>query len=263
MLTGKTGLPQESELILCKVTRVQHNAVFVSLSQYEGKSGMLHISEISPGRIRNIRDFVTEGKTIVCKVLSVDTRKGHIDVSLRRVSESQRQQFNNSLKQQLTAEKIVEALAKDKQLNAKELFEKLQESVEEPSVFLAFQGFASGTSEIPKIGLKKPDYDYLLELIKQRIKPPRVEITGKCTITTYANDGAQILRDAFTQACAVDTEHCLITYGGNGIYNIRIEHDNFKQAESILKNVMDVLEPFFKDKKDAVFDFKKADGKAI
>src|SRR5210317_879230 len=99
MYFKRQGYPQDSEVVVCKVTKVQFHSVFVNLEEY-GKSGMLHISEVSPGRIRNIRDYVVEGKIIVCKVLKVDEKKGHIDVSLRRVNEGQRKDKLSSVKQE-------------------------------------------------------------------------------------------------------------------------------------------------------------------
>jgi len=56
------------------VPRHEHPIQFclVNLEEYESKSGMIHISEVSAGRIKNIREFVAEGKFIVCKVLSIN-----------------------------------------------------------------------------------------------------------------------------------------------------------------------------------------------
>jgi translation initiation factor 2 subunit 1 len=68
MLYHKTGIPEDSELVLCTVNKVLPNSVFVTLDEY-GIDGLIHISEVSPGRIRNIRDFVKEGKKVVCKIL--------------------------------------------------------------------------------------------------------------------------------------------------------------------------------------------------
>ena len=79
MLLMKQGLPEDGELVLCKVTNVQHHSVFVRMEEY-GKSGMIHISEIAPGRIRNIRDYVKEGKIVVCKVLRINEERGHVDL---------------------------------------------------------------------------------------------------------------------------------------------------------------------------------------
>src|SRR3989338_4467339 len=64
MLFRKQGFPEEGDLVLCTVTSVQFHSVFVDIDEY-GKGGMIHISEIAPGRIRNIRDFVIEGEKII------------------------------------------------------------------------------------------------------------------------------------------------------------------------------------------------------
>ena len=64
MLLKKEGFPEEDELVMCTITKVQFHSVFAQLDEYD-KGGMIHISEVSPGRIRNIRDFVKEGKKVV------------------------------------------------------------------------------------------------------------------------------------------------------------------------------------------------------
>ena len=97
MLFKKQGFPEESESVLCTVTSVQYHSVFVDIDEY-GKSGMIHISEVSPGRMRNIRDFVKEGKKIVCKVLRINEEKGYIDLSLRRVNESEKRRKIDDIK---------------------------------------------------------------------------------------------------------------------------------------------------------------------
>src|SRR3989344_529510 len=111
MLLKKTGFPQEEELVLCTVTAVQYSSVFCTLDEYGARTGMIHISEVAPGRIRNIREFVKEGKKIVCKVLRINTERGHIDLSLRRVTEMQKRTKTDSIKNEQRAEKIVEQLA--------------------------------------------------------------------------------------------------------------------------------------------------------
>src|SRR3989338_3106883 len=107
MLLEKKGFPAEEELVLCTVTNVQFHSVFVTLDEYNSRTGMIHISEVAPGRIRNIRDFVIEGKKVVCKVLRINQEKGHIDLSLRRVNESQKQLKLNEIKQEQFAENIL------------------------------------------------------------------------------------------------------------------------------------------------------------
>ena len=120
MLFKKQGFPEESELVLCTVTSVQYHSVIVDIEEY-GRSGLIHISEVSPGRIRNIRDFVKEGKKVVCKVLRVKEEKGYIDLSLRRVNESEKRRKIESIKREQNAEKIVEIAALKLGLKTEEL----------------------------------------------------------------------------------------------------------------------------------------------
>src|SRR4030043_2126000 len=111
MFLRREGFPEEGELVLCTVVKIQYHAVTVILDQYYNKQGLIHISEVSAGRIRNIRDFVEENKKVVCKVIRVDPERGHIDLSLRRVNESQRRSKTDLIKQEQKAEKIIEVLA--------------------------------------------------------------------------------------------------------------------------------------------------------
>ncbi|MBI2673100.1 S1 RNA-binding domain-containing protein, partial [Candidatus Woesearchaeota archaeon] len=107
MLYKKKGLPEEGELVLCTVKKILPHSVFVNIDDYENLEGMIHISEISPGRIRNIRNFVIEGKKLICKVLTTNKERQQVDLSLRRVSISLRKEKNQEYKQEQKAEKIL------------------------------------------------------------------------------------------------------------------------------------------------------------
>ena len=107
MLYKKKGLPEEGDIALCTVTAIKGHSVFARMDEYKDLVGMIHVSEVSPGRIRNIRDFVKEGKTIICKVLKTYPDRGHVDLSLRRVSEGLRRTKLQQVKQEQTAEKII------------------------------------------------------------------------------------------------------------------------------------------------------------
>ncbi len=264
MLYHKKGLPEEGELVVCTVTRIHHHSVFVSLDYYK-KSAMLHISEISPGRIRNISDYVKEGKVIVCKVLSINEQRGHIDVSLRRVSDAQRILVMNSIKQEIASEKILAFFAKEEKLDLQKFYNDLYAKISEDFEFLyeAFQAFIQGDYAFKETGLDTQKHKKFLELLRLRIKPPQVEITGRYTIHSYADNGLMLLREAFQKAESIDADHLRLTYGGNGNYNIRVVHDDFKSAESIFQQVTDILTAQFDNTKNASFKLQKNEGKQI
>ncbi|MBT6505197.1 S1 RNA-binding domain-containing protein, partial [Candidatus Woesearchaeota archaeon] len=122
MLIKREGLPDLSEIVICTVKSISNAIVFVNLDEYENKQGLIHISEISPGRIRNIRDYVKEGKKIVCKILTVNKEKNQIDLSLRRVNESARREKVDELKHEKIAESIIDSSAKELKLKTIELY---------------------------------------------------------------------------------------------------------------------------------------------
>lgn len=236
MLIKKTGMPVEGDLVLCTVTKIHINSVFANLDEYDNKVGMIHISEISPGRIRNLRDFIEEGKLIVCKILRIDQQRGHIDLSLRRVSESQKRNKINELKQEQLAEKIIEFTAKETGISKEALFNaiRLATSKTYDSVYNAFQDIVEGNLEIDSFSLDKKIALKLDETIKQRIKIKEVEIKGELRLETYTPNGIEVVREALI-ACEKTSEQLILTYEGGGKYKIVVKSQEYKDAEDILK----------------------------
>ncbi|SHH19970.1 S1 RNA binding domain protein [Anaerosphaera aminiphila DSM 21120] len=63
------------------VTNILKFGAFVNLP--EGKSGLVHISEVSDSYVENINDFLKKGQEVKVKVLSID-EKGKIDLSMKQ-----------------------------------------------------------------------------------------------------------------------------------------------------------------------------------
>ena len=259
MLLNKSGFPEEDELVICTVTTVHFHSVFVKLDEYE-KSGLIHISEISPGRIRNIRDYVTEGKKIVCKVLNIDQDKGHIDLSLRRVNESQKRNKVNEVKKEQAAEKMVEFSAKKLNLDPQELFKQIFEKTQEnyPSVYSFFEAIVKGSASLKDIGLTKEADETLTTLIKDRIIPQKIKISGKLKLVSYDSNGLDIIKKSLIDANNVDKDKIRIRYEGTGSYNITVESDNYKDAEGVLEKATSTAIDFVKKNK-GVAEFVRQD----
>ena len=236
MLLKKEGFPEEDELVMCTITKVQFHSVFAQLDEYD-KSGMIHISEVSPGRIRNIRDFVKEGKKVVCKVLRVSPEKGHIDLSLRRVAETQRRNKVDELKQEQKAEKILEFVAKDLNVPLKKLFEDVTSSISKKysSLNEFFQAVVADNDAIKDSGLDEKAAKKLEEAIKARIKEAAVKIEGKLKLASFAPDGVDIIKDALKKAEEAAKGNIAIKYLGAGSYDVVINAKDYKEAEKLLK----------------------------
>lgn len=69
------------QIIEGTVTGVTHFGAFVALPN--GKTGLVHISEVADAYVRDIKEFVKESDHVKVKVLSMDTN-GKVALSIRQ-----------------------------------------------------------------------------------------------------------------------------------------------------------------------------------
>jgi len=70
-----------------KVTGLSKFGAFVQLP--EGKSGMVHISEVSNNYVNDIHDHLAEGNEVRVKVIGID-EKGRINLSIKKAVEPEK-----------------------------------------------------------------------------------------------------------------------------------------------------------------------------
>lgn len=69
-----------------KVTGIQPYGAFVALD--DETQGLVHISEITYGFVKDINEFLTVGQEVKVKVLEVDEGAGKISLSIRALQEA-------------------------------------------------------------------------------------------------------------------------------------------------------------------------------
>ena len=74
----------KGKIVTGQVTGVEKYGIFVSLDEFY--SGLIHISEISEGFVRNINDYVTIGETIRAKVVETDEDNYHVKLSIKNIN---------------------------------------------------------------------------------------------------------------------------------------------------------------------------------
>ncbi len=84
-----------------KVTGITKFGAFVDIE--EGKTGMVHISEVAPTYVNDIKEFLKEGQTVKVKILNIGD-DGKISLSIKKAMPQQRkpsfQQNRNSASRQ-------------------------------------------------------------------------------------------------------------------------------------------------------------------
>ncbi len=74
---------KKGRIIRGTVTGIEPYGVFVSCDDYY--TGLIHISEISHGFVKNINDFVKVGDIIFVEILDVDEELGHLKLSIKNI----------------------------------------------------------------------------------------------------------------------------------------------------------------------------------
>lgn len=244
MLYKRSGLPEEEEIVLCKVTQILPNSVFVELLEYDD-TGMVHISEIAPGRIRNLRDYVSPERQIVCKVLRVEHQTGHIDLSLRRVNSTERREKLEEIKQEQKAETLISNLAKKLEMPLQQLYQKVTQKVfpTYSHLYLCFKEVVSGGVDLEGLGLDKKITEELTAAIKEKFKPPKIVLAGEIKLVTYASEGLAKIKQTLREIQKVSSNLNLFYLGG-GRYKLTLEDYSYKPAEKNLQQVQKILEKF-------------------
>jgi translation initiation factor 2 subunit 1 len=211
----REGWPEPGDLVVCTVAQVVDFGAFVTIDEYTGKQGLIHISEVASGWIKYIRDHVREGQKIVCKVLSVDRSRHHIDLSLKDVNEHQRREKIQEWKADQKAWKWLQMSYDGRPDDLKRVTDALIGAFN--SLYLAFEETTlTGVEALADAGLTADDINIIEKLAKDNVKIPSVEISGFVDLTSPAPDGVEVIKKALKQAKRVKDKNVVldITYVG-------------------------------------------------
>jgi translation initiation factor 2 subunit 1 len=200
------GFPEEGELVVGTVAKVENFGAFVELEEYPGKEGFIHVAEVAPGWVKYIRDYVRENQKIVTKVLSVHHKKGHIDLSLKQVNEHQRREKIQQWKNEQRAEKLFELIAERSGLSLDKAWEGFGNRLVE--VFDTMYGALEEVSLNPEVlaeeGFDGPWTEIFVQVATESIVAPTVEIRGYFKLGSTRPDGVNVIREALTRAASVE-----------------------------------------------------------
>ena len=75
---------KKGKIVKATVSGIESYGVFVTLDDYY--SGLIHISEISHGFVKNIHDYVNVGEIIFVEILDVDDELYHLKLSIKNIN---------------------------------------------------------------------------------------------------------------------------------------------------------------------------------
>jgi translation initiation factor 2 subunit 1 len=241
MAFKKPDWPEVGDLVIATVEEVTDFGAYVKLDEYD-KKGLLHISEISSSWIRNIRDFIRESQKVVLKVLRVDAEKGHIDLSLRRVTKRERIEKIMVWKTDRKAETLLRSIAEKTGLPLEDVYEKAGAPMEKE--YGLYEGFEQvvkdGIGALTKIGIPEDLATVIVEIAKERMHVPMVKVKGVVELRTTNSQGVKIIKEAFLDAKKAEkSREAKVRFYVIAApkYCIEVMAENYKNAEAVLQRV--------------------------
>ena len=238
MAERKPQWPEVGDLVIATIETVTDYGAYAKLDEYE-KRGLLHVSEISSSWIRNIRDFVREGQKVTLKVLRVDHEKGHIDLSLRRVTKRERIEKVMSWKKERKADALLRGVADKVGLSNDEVYQKTAPVIEQKfDLYEAFEKVAiEGPEALTHLGIPENLAKAFSEVAQERIHVKMVKVRGILEVRVVKPNGVKVIKGAFQKAKSEKNKDANIKFYVIAApkYSIEVQAENYKRAEDVLQ----------------------------
>jgi translation initiation factor 2 subunit 1 len=189
--------PEQDELVLCKVKRVQNYGAWVEVLEYN-QEGYIHISQVASTWIKNIRNHIREGQMRVGRVIRIDRSKGVIDISLRKVSKDQEKTRIELWRHTKRAEALMGIAAKALKVKEPEFIDGVSRAIQKnySDPFVAFEdALSKGVGAFE--GVSDAWAKELLKVAIENVKIPIIEIRGTLNIQFTKPDGIEYIKKAF------------------------------------------------------------------
>lgn len=271
MVRTRKKFPSQGDFVIGKIADTRDQYVYVDLIDYDGlpsdpnARGMIHISEISSRWIKNIRNHVRVGQKVVLRVLRVDTYKGHVDLSLKRVNSAQKQNRMKEWKYAVKFENLLQFLTEEvDDLTLEEAYE----LIGFPLLELFNDNYQETIEELKENGetiLARYDNvsdeikEKFLKIIDENVEISTVSIIGRMKLSFTNGNGIVIIKNLLKEATQVvespkDTRKIEIHYIGAPFYRLEVISKDYLDAENILSDALEIIEKGVEEH-DALFEF--------
>ncbi len=248
MVRKRNPYPEYGELVIGTVTKIFDHGAFVSLDEYGGLEAYCPLNEVSRSWFKGIREVLKEGQKFVFKVIRVDRKKGHVDVSLRRVGEDERREKLSEFRRAQRAEKLLELAAKSLGKTLDEAYDKAGWKLEDyyGEIYAGFEEAAKrGVEALLEAGVDKEWAEVLAKLAKAYVEIPIAKVSGIFQIRCLEPDGILRIKKALLAGLEVAKKYnevkVRIYTEGAPRYKIDLIAPDYKIAERSLRDIVNTV----------------------
>jgi translation initiation factor 2 subunit 1 len=235
----KSNFPEEGDIVIGNVSDVKSFGAFVELLEYPKKEGMVHISEVSSGWIKNIRDHIKKGQRVVAKVVRVNPNKNQIDLSLKRVTDQQKRAKVQEWKRFQRAEKLLQFASEKLGKSLEDAWKEVGYTIEEEfgELYVAFESLViEGEEAFEDLDVPAKWTKELEKIAKENIELSNVKVDGMLSLSTTEPDGIKVIKKAI-KANPYEDVQVDVSYIGAPKYRIEVIAPDYKSGEEVLRSV--------------------------
>jgi len=243
-MIARKELPSIGEYVIATVREIYDYGAYVTLDEYGDLKAFLPWSEIATRWVKNIRDVIKEGEKIVARVIRVDRAKKEVDVSLKRVADTDRRKKMMWWKRYVKAAKLVELVAEKLGKTPEEAYRqvlwKLEDTYGDP-LYALEEAVSRGPEILVKAGVPDEWIEPLLSEAKRHIKIKEVSVRARLTIQSLSPDGVERVRKVLESIATVlndkNAKFKLYTAGAPR-YILEVYSQDYKTAETLLNDAV-------------------------
>jgi len=237
--------PRYNELVIGRVKEIFEHGAFIVLEEYPGLEAYCPLREVSRSWFKGIREVLKEGQKRVFKVIRIDRKKGHVDVSLKRVSEGERKSKIREWKRSQRAKRFFEFVAKKSHISLNKLLYEVYPALEN-YYGEAYTGIEEavkyGTKALLKAGVTPNIAEVITKYAKEYIEVPQAKISGIFIINCFKSNGVDIIRNSLLQGLGLSSKYpdvsIKIYTQGAPRYKVDLIAPEYKIAEKVLEEVV-------------------------
>lgn len=254
--------PEVGELVVATVETITPYGAYVTLDEYGGKRGFLHVSEISTSWVRNIREHIRENMKLILKVLRVNPAKRQIDLSLKRVSDREREEGLYYWKRVVKGRNLLKLVAKKVGKPYEQLYSEHGKALEAKfgDLYEVFSTLSEkGVKPLLELGVPENLAKAFYEVAMEKIKPKTVKLRGILEVSTTKPDGVYDVKEALMSIEKLSRADAKVEVYVIGAprYAVEVTARDYKTASSVLQEAFRTVQKFMK-RRGGTVSFKEA-----
>jgi translation initiation factor 2 subunit 1 len=203
--------PEPDDVVVVLVKEIQEMGAYVHLLEYNNCEGMIMLSELSRRRIRSVNKLLKVGQQEYAAVVRVDSEKGYIDLSKRRVAKEDFDKITEKWSKSRTVHSIVRHVAETLGADMEDLYARwgwplytryshaydgLRMAVNDPDTVLA------------GLDIRPEERVELLKNVERRLTPQAVKLRADIEVTCFQFEGIDAVKYALAAGEATSTKEC-------------------------------------------------------